>query len=261
MIRLAAVSLILVAVAAVRANAEEVFLVVAASSRDPGTIASVAAKFAPNALIVNTANCGEQNHFYTLAVEISNSLKAARSALGSIKSAIRDAYIKKCAVTPSSLLSYRISAVDRSIAAIPKNAVNWSAADRVSTTLPISQDESLVILRHFDNIPGDPLEGRRDRILLAKSSGKKVVLTENCLDLANPATIKDLIAFDCVREEAGDQLLHSVVVVTAAGENIREIERCRNPKWVDTRELVCEAESVQADGRLVLNTIKSHIDH
>ena len=39
--------------------------------------------------------------------------------------AVKDAYVKKCAVAPHSLLSLRFPAVDASIADVPDSAVNW----------------------------------------------------------------------------------------------------------------------------------------
>ncbi|HKO06682.1 MAG TPA: hypothetical protein VJ487_03130 [Alphaproteobacteria bacterium] len=249
--------------AAVPALAEQVFLVVAASNKDPALIADIGRKLAPVAphgLAIETGDCGEQRHLLAFAAEISSSSQDARAALDRIKATIKDAYIKKCDVKPGSLLSLRISAVDPSIAAVPRNAVNWSDSDRISAVLPLSQDASLVIVRHFVEAPDDPLEGRRERILLARSSGERVVLSDNCYNLGDPSTADGLIAFDCAREEAGDQLLHSVEVVTEGGQHLKEIEHCRKPKWIDKMELACQMEAVRSDGTLVLTPHRVHIE-
>ena len=61
-----------------------------------------------------------------------------------------------------------------------------------------------------------------------------------------------MVAFRCVRESAANALLHNVLAFDVAGRKLVEIAHCRNPRWSGARTLVCDAESVDASGRLSL---------
>jgi hypothetical protein len=152
-----------------------------------------------------------------------------------------------------------VPAVDGSIADVPADAVNWSDDDRVSTVRRLSDGRSLILVRYFVKAASDPLEGRRERVVLAQSQDKTIVLDEQCMHAGKAAAIADRIAFDCAREQAGDHLLHSVKVFSDSGSKLMEIEHCRNPRWEQKDLLTCEEESVGADGQLVLNAKRTEI--
>jgi hypothetical protein len=135
---------------------------------------------------------------------------------------------------------------------VPDNAVNWQEVDRVSVVQPLPDGRSLIIDRYFAKVADDPLEGRRERVVLADRSGRRLILENDCVDPAGIRTQRTYIAFECVREQAGDHLLHSVVVFDGTGRKIIETQRCRDPKWAGERVIACDAESVGPDGRLKL---------
>jgi hypothetical protein len=263
-IRASMIAAILLLAAATRARAEPVFLVVGASANDPSVIAAKVRELrraASEGLVVNTMDCGEANHIFAFAVVVTASMDEAQGALHRVRSGVKDAYIKRCEARPGSLLSLRIDAVDPSIAQVPKDAVNWTVAARVSSALPLSVQASFVIIRYFVELPDDPLEGQRERVVFAKTNGQRVTLADNCFDPGRPAISDGLIAFDCAREEAGDQLLHSTIVVTEGGRHLRDIEHCRVPKWIAARRLECNAEAVTAGGKLTLTPERVDIEN
>ncbi len=253
------------------AAAERVFLVVAASSQQPAGIAAAAAQLAPAApqgLIVSSRDCRDPRPVFAFAAApvfafaaaIVPSRAAAERALEPVKRRVANAFIKPCDVKPGSLLALRMNAVDPSIARVPKDAVNWTEADRVSTVRRVDAETSLVIVRRFVDEPNDPLEGRRSAVLLVSAGGKIVTISDTCYDPAHPAITPDRIAMDCVREEAGNHLLHAVEVTARSGQRLLEIPRCRMPIWADRRSLTCEEETVGADGKLVLRQKRVRID-
>ncbi len=204
-------------------------------------------------LVVQNTDCGDATRLYAWAAEVGTSAERAQARLEQVRQIVKDAYIKRCNVKVGSLLALRVSAVDPSIADVPADAVNWQDEDRVSEGRQLADGRTLVIVRRYVRSPNDPLEGRRERIVLASSKGEKKVLTENCIATAHVAATAGRVAFDCAREQAADQMLHATLAFDDAGGKLAEIEHCRTPRWVGVgRVLACSEESVDADGRLKL---------
>lgn len=243
-------------VSAFPVNAESLWLVVGASDLSATEIASKAKPlFArnPNSLIIQTNDCGDKRNVFAWVAEIAPSADAAQGALARTRASLKDAYVKRCDVKPGSLLALRVAAIDKSIVDVPSDAVNWQEEDRVSSAQPLSDGRALVVVRYYVNAPEDPLEGRRERVILADTAGKRTTLEENCISPGRAVADHGRIAFHCVREEAGDSLLHSVLVFKGTGEKLTEIQHCRNPKWSNEKTIDCEAETVGSDGKLKLN--------
>lgn len=238
------------------------YLVVAGSSRDPTEIAKRANDLStsiPNGIIAQSADCGDTRNVFAFVAEVSDSLQRARSAAERLKPAVKDAYIKKCDVKAGSLLALGIGAVDASIADLPKDAVNWNDTDRVYSTILLSPSLSLVIERYYAPGSDDPLEGRREGILLATTDGRRRPLEESCYGTKGASLNGRLIAFECEREQAADNILHSVLVYTDDGRLAQEIERCREPKWAAKDRLTCLKESVDSSGKLALAPFTAEI--
>jgi hypothetical protein len=235
-------------------SAEEVFLVVLASNERPSGIAHEAHKLATAAgpLIVDVRDCGAELPMYTVTAAVSTSREEASATLSRVKSAVPDAYVKPCRVRPRSLLAYRISAVDPSMSAVPRDAVNWEEDDRLSEVTALDATHSIVAVRHYVVAKDDPLEGRRERVVLIGPAGARTTLSEQCTDMRHSSLNQRLVAFECATEEAGDTLLHSVFVVTEDGRQVKAIDHCRKPEWKGSGQLHCSVESVKADGGLVL---------
>jgi hypothetical protein len=237
-------------------------LVVAASDAKPSAIARKADSLLPelkSGMVVQTADCGEKRNIFAVVTDVASSKEAAQAELVSVKMRVPDAYIKTCDVQPGSLLSLRIPAIDASIGKVPTDAVNWSEEDRVSTVQALEDGRSLAIVRYFAKIPGDPLEGRRERVVLVAPSGKRTVLEDGCSGPSPAVTDTGRIAFSCAREQAGDNIIHSVEVYDTAGRKLKSVDRCRNPKWDPKAALVCDAESFGPGGELVLRRMRVEI--
>ena len=157
----------------------------------------------PRALIVQTRDCGDKKNVFAIAAKIADSAEDAKAALPAVRNAVKDAFVKKCAVVAGSLLSLRFPAVDASIADVPDSAVNWDEEDRVSATAPLPHDGALVVARYFINEPNDPLEGRRERVIrpgAGHSDGK--TLADDCPSAGGFAESQGRIALR-VRARAG----------------------------------------------------------
>lgn len=237
------------------AQAERLWLVIGASDGSPAGIAQKGKELTPlstNGFIVQTSDCGDKRNIFAWVAEVASSAEAAQSGLSRLREKVKDAYVKRCDVKPRTLLAFRVSAVDASISDVPQGAVNWQDEDRTSSIRPLADGRAIVIVRHYVNEKEDPLEGRRERVVVVNTAGKRLTLEENCISPGAIAVQQGRIAFDCVREQAGDHFLHNVVAFGAAGERLTEIEHCRKPRWSRDRTIVCDAETVEPDGRLKL---------
>lgn len=249
-------------IVALPAKADRLWLVVGASDVSPATIALKAKQLrahSPDSLVIQTNDCGDKKNIFAWVAEIATSADAAQDALTRVRATIKDAYVKQCDAKPNTLLALRHSVIDRSIADVPADAVNWQDEDRVSSTQSLPNGRVLVIARYYVNVPDDPLEGRRERVILAESADKRITLEDNCVNPGTAVVDHDRTAFHCAREQAGDNLLHSVLVFNAKGEKLTEIQHCRNPKWSNERTIVCESESVGPNGKLKLNEARTDL--
>jgi hypothetical protein len=231
------------------------WLVVAASDSTADGIARKARALSLNAaggLVVQTRDCGDKTNLFAWAPRAATSADSAQSALAAVRKTVKDAYVKRCDVAAGSLLALRITAVDASIAGVPKDAVNWGDEDRISSARPLPDGRTLVIARYFVNKPDDPLEGRRARVILATTSPTRAVLLEDCSNPDGAVTQHGFVALQCATEQAGDHLLHTVFAFDSTGRKVLDLARCRDATWTAEHVLTCKAESVGPDGRLTL---------
>jgi hypothetical protein len=237
-----------------------VWLVVLASNTSAEAIARRAKAMAlalPPHLIVQTRDCGARDNVFALAV-LADSADAANVLLPRVQPVVPDAYVKRCDVVPRSLLALRTSVIDPSIYDVPADAVNWDDAARVSEAVPLPEGRTLIVQRYFVSDPEDPLEGRRERVLLPHAPNA-TLLQNDCPSAGAFSARAGRIAFECAREQAGDALLHEVVVVTPDGAALASIPHCRGPRWVGPDSIVCDAESVDADGQLTLREKRTEL--
>jgi hypothetical protein len=243
---------------ALPAHAERLWLVVGASDGTPAGIAQkVKATGNRKGLIIRTVDCGDPEHFFAWAAKIAPTEEAAKEGLQEVLRTAGSAVVRNCEVKPGSLLAYRVPAVDLSIADVPETAVNWSDEDRVSTVRPLPDGTAIILTRYYQPDKEDPLEGRRERVSLADRQGKIRQLEDNCVKASGFKTRLGKVIFQCAREQAGDNLLHSVLVFDKEGKR-KEISHCRNPEFSGPR-LWCQAESVKPDGTLQLRPTKRDI--
>lgn len=261
MIRIALLAVLLFGSAPL-ARAERLWLVIAGSDASAAAIAQNAKRFAsvaPNGLVAQMNDCGEKRNVFAWIAAISATEGRAKPALDRVRETVKDAYIKRCDVKPHSLLALRMNAVDPSIADVPATAVNWEEADRVSSARRLPDGRTLVIARYFSRAADDPLEGRRERVLLVDATGKQWILDENCPSAGSIAAKYGLVALQCAREQAADHLMHTVLVFDSSARKLMEIQRCRKPTWLNSAVLACDAESVRADGQLVLRRTRTEV--
>jgi hypothetical protein len=158
-----------------------VWPLVAGSDATPAGIAGKAKALStslPRLLVVWTRDCGGQKDGFALVTAVEDSVASAQRALPAIRGTVADAYVKRCDVVPRSLLDWRVSAVHASIADVPEDAVSWEDADRVSSVVPPGEGRTAIAVRYFVHATEDPLEGRRQRVLLARGAGHRTLEDE-----------------------------------------------------------------------------------
>ncbi|MBJ6750990.1 hypothetical protein [Geomonas anaerohicana] len=240
------------------ALAENVWLVIGASDSTPAGIARKWKRSGERqGVVVQTSDCGDSKNIFAWAAHIESSAAAAAKSLKA--SHFGGGYVKKCSVKPGTLLAFRESAVDPSIADVPSSAVNWDDVDRVSTIQPLQGIRHIVISRYYSGTPEDALEGRRERVVLVGPKGQRHLLEENCVSPERFTVSQNIFACQCAVEQAGDELLHKVVVFSMNGRKIKEVKNCRHPVLTDARKLSCESEAVNADGRLTLRKLEQQL--
>ena len=232
----------------------EQFLVIGASDASPQRIARRAAELAAQigrpGLVVQTSDCGESRSVFAWTSDIESSATVAKVALSRLISTVPDAYIKRCRVRARSLLAHRQPAVDSSIANVPTSAVNWSDTDRVSALVKLGSAGDLMLTRYFLNQQDDVLEGRRTRVSLTGKNREWVVLTADCQGAGSVTALGPWLALACETEQSAEYLLHTVQVYTWDGKLAVKIPRCKRPTLTAPDVLACQAESVDAEGRL-----------
>jgi len=261
----AALALLVVAAAA-HAAPRERYLVIGASDVSPAGIARRAQALAEGGdgtgLVLSTADCGDRPALFAWAAAVVDSAADAQTALARLHHRMPNAYVKRCVPRAGSLLALGIPAVDASIALVSEDAVNWTDADRVSSVLPLDARGTparLVLVRHRVAVPDDPLEGRRTRVLLALSGVAPLTLLDDCGGARGAVLVRGWLALACDSEQAGEQVLHTVYVFTAAGTPVTRVPRCRQPRISGPNTLQCQAEAVDARGRLRLSPRSVHL--
>ena len=217
----------------------------------------------PPDLIVAARDCGDRQSAYLRVIALVPTQPAAAQALRrlSLEQGVDYAgyapapSVRACDVRAASLLARHISVLDPSLIGLNADALNWGEDDRVSALHPLQNGRALLLTRYRSAVPNDPLQGRRVRVSLlglADTHDAPVVLREQCPAAAHIDERYGNVAFQCVGEQAGAQLLHTVHVYDRDGRALAEVARCRNPRWAARDVVRCDGERVDAAGHLHL---------
>lgn len=232
------------------------YLVVGASASSASDIARASQPLFrdfPDSFVFRAADCGERTTFLGVALGSFDSLANAKASLAVARARARGAYLRVCKVAPHSLLALGFPAVDRSIADVPRDAVNWSEADRLSGVIALPDGRHVVAQRAFVPDRDDPDEGRRVRIQLVNGDGRIHLLREDCPLPGAFVSHEGLVGFQCAGEEAGGHLLHDSFAFDEEGRQRAAVASCRTPRFSSGTAMVCRAEEVDSHGRLRLH--------
>ncbi len=169
---------------------------------------------------------------------------------------------RTCKPKHSTRLALGIPLIDPTIESVPPNSVNWADDDRISVVAKLPSNGYLWIRRRYEPDSEDPREGRRESVYFLLSGPKDAVRLD--ADCANPtfAQRDGWIALSCARELAADHMLHELrVFEQTSGKTVFSAARCREPRFETAEELSCQAESVDADGRLQLAAKRLRFRH
>ena len=208
----------------------------------------------PQAAIVATDDCSNLKPGLFLAVVRATAQReAAQGPLASLKSEVGDAYVRDCRVKPDSRVALDIPLVDPSIEKVPRDAVNWSDQDRVSSVRKLAGGGYLWIRRWYDPAPEDPREGRRQAVAFFDAARDRAIpLESDCTDPQSDR-LGQWLALSCARQTAGDQLLHETRVYNlTTGESASSTNHCRTPRFLSASTFSCQSEEVDAAGTLHL---------
>jgi len=235
------------------------WLVIAASEREVVPALEATRKLQarwPHVTVIASTDCeGLRPGLHLAVAEIATDRAIADVVLQKLKSEVPDAYVKECRPKADSTLGAGVPLLDPSIAEVPSDSVNWSDRDGISSVIKLHESGYVWIRRWYSPAANDPLEGRRESVLYFEASPNTArELQASCID-AQAVQHGHLLALSCVRENAGDNLLHEVTVFdTTSGKAVKSIARCREPAFVSSTDVTCKAESVNPQGRLRLET-------
>jgi hypothetical protein len=211
------------------------------SAADPLALVGVrAARRAPGARVMAGADCAQfRPGLFVLAVAADRRTVRARPA---------GAYVKHCTPRPGRPAAFGIAAVDASFAAMASAPVNFDGTDIVSVVR-----SGLLVRPWYVAVPDDPREGLRVAVdELASGRGPRRTIVRDCTG-AEVARDANHIAVACVVEQVVDSAVYRTTVYRARDlVPIGTIPRCRRPRLVVAAALLCDAQAVEANGRIVV---------
>lgn len=235
------------------------WLMIAGSTRTVSAALEVDQKIAPkwpHVTIVASADCqGLKPDLFLTVAETAVDRVSAEDTLPKLKITVPDSYVRECRPKPDTILSLGLPLIDPSIEHVPADAVNWSDQDRISSVIKLPASGYLWIRRWYLAHPNDPREGRRESVLFFMENPHSSI--ELQADCAAPYArqLSHWIALSCERGVAADNVLHETVVLdTVSGKAVYSVQHCRKPTFISESEITCEAENVNAEGKLALQT-------
>jgi hypothetical protein len=241
------------------------WLVIGATDPTPEGIARKARTLAGVAsgggLVLRLTDCsGERSALLVWATNLTPTEKAARTALMDVRDRIKKAVIKRCDPKPGSLLALGIPAVDGSMADAPRPSPGWPTSDRTTGIWPLAGGRAVAIMHYFVHQPEDPLEGRRERVLLILAKEKKKVLTDDCPSASGMAVNADRtqVTLQCSSEPAGFDRYHTTLAFDLDGSKVAHIPHCRSPRFV-ADAFVCYDETVDREGVMTLHPKRARL--
>ena len=231
---------------------------IGASGSSAAEIAKTAKAFSqdfPGGLVVQMSDCGGPEDRLTWVAEASFSEDLAKATLARLRTTAPDAYLESCDARAGTLLSFRMTAVDPSIADIPEGDQEyWNDADRVSSARPLPDGRTIILVRAYDAADGSELLGRSERVLLGMPDGSRSVLVNSCNEAGGFVTRKGLVALHCVKEAIAHLPFPSVEVFDQRSIQIAHIRACRDPVFKEDRVIACQSVSYTRDRELKLKT-------
>ncbi len=247
------------------AESGTVWLVVASTHRTvlPAMKAAAMLRVAwPEVTVIASSDCASFRAGFYLTVVRSAQSQPAAADLRKLKSHIPDANVRTCNPRPGTRIALGLPLIDASIANVPANSVNWTDEDRISTVTKLPAIGYLWIQRRYEPDAEDPREGRRESVFFLLSSQKDAVLLDPDCANSSFAQKDGWIALSCARELAADHMLHELrVLEQASGKAVFTAPRCREPRFESAEEVSCQAESVDAEGKLKLTAKRLGFRH
>ncbi|MFD1035362.1 hypothetical protein ACFQ15_11925 [Sphingomonas hankookensis] len=204
------------------------------SASDPlALVGAAAAKRAPGAHVIATDDCpGIKAGLYVLATRPG----AARPA---------GAYVRRCTPRPHSVAALGLPVVDPSFATMRNPPVNFDGSDIVTR-----QRAGLLLRPYYVAAPNDPREGLR--MAVDDVAGRRRPIERDCTD-PEVARQGDRIAIACAVEQAAGQYIYRTTVYRARDlARMQAVPRCRNPRFVDSALMRCDAQRIAPDGTVTI---------
>jgi hypothetical protein len=205
--------------------------------------------------LISSSDCSNLRDGYYLVID---GKKEAKDNLNEWKGrGISDGYVKKCEVIKNSRLDLNINLIDDSIYNRPDTIINWSYEDAISYTKVLNNSIVAVVQPKYQSDPEDIREGLRISVAAIFIKAHQFVdLIDDCIDPEFSAK-DDYIAVSCVTATMADHLLHAINVYNMPNKKpLLIIDRCKSPRFVKERLLLCEKEVLNKDGELATNTVE-----
>lgn len=208
----------------------------------------------PRLTIVASDDCeGLTAGLFLTVVEEAADRPTAAAAVKRLTTPVPGAYLNQCRPKPGGRVELGLPLVDPSIEKVPDTVVNWTEGHRVSRVVALPDKGFLWIRKYYSGEREDPREGRREALVYVAGRGAAPVrLAEDCASRSYGQRNGWIVAA-CERTVAGDHTLHETTVFdSSTGHVVFRMGECRAPAFVSDKELSCEAESVNGNGRLLL---------
>lgn len=232
------------------------WLAVGATDSSPAEIAQQAKSLSrefPGGLVVQMSDCGGAEDELAWVAEASASREVAEAALSRLRAQAAEAYLMACEVRAGTLLAFRVSAVDASVADIFDWGIEfWSEADRVSSAHPLPDGRTILVVRYFDPEDQGPLFGQSERVLLGSPDGRLSVLDDYCSEAGGFVTRDGMAAFHCVEESIAHLPFPAVQLFDAASGRLAHVRACRDPAFSAPRIVSCQGVSYTSERELRL---------
>lgn len=205
------------------------------TAADPlALVGAAAAKRAPGAQVIATAECdGMRPGLFILVVKPG---KGPRPA---------DAYVRRCIAQPYSATGRGIASIDPSFAAMRARPVNVDGKDIVSFVR-----SNLLIRPYFVDRANDPREGLRVAVE-DMIDGRRRPIERDC-NAPEVARGIDHIAIACAVEQIAGQPVYRTVIYRAGDlARVREIPRCRDPQFFQVGLLRCWRQMASPAGNVM----------
>jgi hypothetical protein len=221
--------------ASAQASSRSDWLIVQSAADPLALTGTAAARRAPGTQVMAGSDCAEfRPGVFVRAKRLAAPAPGPRPA---------GSYTKRCTPKAGSVAALGVTIVDPSFDQMRVRPVNFDGRDI------LTQRQSGFLLRPwYTPSPNDPREGLR--VAVDDVVGPRRTIVRDCTQ-PEVARNADFIAIACATQQIADAPLYQTTLYRARDlKPVRILARCRKPRFGAARLLLCDAQSVSAQGEI-----------